>query len=305
MLKYLAQAAALKAFSCGRPMRLLYRKLGNHFGAKRRTRGDIPEFYLDRIKTMIDLAKHHGIVKDGSRVLEVGTGWLHWEAITLRLFFDVQAVLFDVWDNRQMPALKHHLQQLRSRLDRTLLDLPDSVLSQARTRIDLALRAGSFEELYDSLGFRYVLNPLGDLRGLPDESFDFVVSAGVLEHIEDHIIAPLINDTFRVLKPGGWALHDIDMSDHLAYYDSRMHEKYYLRCEEWLWKLVGENKVQYINRLQKGEWIKVFQSSKFQVVTERGGRCNMDGLRPAMRYQTMSMEELQCTHLTVLLRKPL
>jgi len=167
------------------------------------------------------------------------------------------------------------------------------------------LRAGSFEELYDSLGFQYVVNPLGDLRGLPDESFDLVVSAGVLEHIEDHIITPLINDTFRVLKPGGWALHNIDTSDHLAYYDVTMQEKFYLRCGEWLWKLVGENKVQYINRLQRGEWIKVFQASKFEVVTESGVRCTMNGFKPAKRFESMSLDELRYTHLTFLLRKPL
>ena len=283
----------------------LYRRLGNHYGAKNRVNSDIPELYLDRLKAMNDLAQRYGIVKDGNKILELGTGWLHWEAISLRLFYDVEAVLFDVWDNRQMSALKHHVAQLRERMDRSLVDVSDDVLARARSRIDLILHAKSFDELYESLGFQYVVNPLGDLRRLPDESFDLVVSGGVLEHIEDHIVTPLVNDSFRVLKPGGWALHNIDMSDHLSYYDPTMHEKHYLGCEEWLWKLLGENKVQYINRLQRGEWIDRFRTAQFEVVAESGVRCNLNGLKPVGKFQDMSLDELGYTHLTLLLRKPL
>ena len=304
MLKYFAYAAAFKAFSCGAPMRRLYRKLGNHFGAKKRVRGDIPEFYLDRIKNALDLASRYGIVENGGRILEVGTGWLHWEAITLSLFFDVQAVLFDVWDNRQLPAFKHHLRQFQQKLDRVFPELSIELRVRAHERINRALGCKTFEELYSAFGFKYVVESSGSLASLADESFDLVVSAGVLEHIEDGIIAPLIHDTYRVLKPGGWALHNIDMNDHLSYYDLRMHEKHYISCPERIWKLVCENKVQYINRLQRSQWLDIFRSSGFNVVTQIDIPIKDSRLTAAEKFKKMSAEDLTCAQVTVLLRKP-
>jgi hypothetical protein len=87
MIKYIACAVALKAFSCGAPMRRLYRLLGNHFGNRQRAFGLMPNYYVERVGRMLELARTHAIVKDGGRVLELGTGWLHWEAMTLCLFF--------------------------------------------------------------------------------------------------------------------------------------------------------------------------------------------------------------------------
>jgi SAM-dependent methyltransferase len=304
MLKYIVYSAALKAFSCGSPMRRLYRKLGNHFGAKKRVRGDIPEFYLDRIKNALDLAGRYSILKNGGRILEVGTGWLHWEAITLSLFFDVQAVLFDVWDNRQLAAFKHHLRQFQQKLDRMFPEVTEELRLRANDRINIALGCTTFEQLYKAFGFKYVVESSGSLAGLSDESFDLVVSAGVLEHIEDDIIAPLIHDTYRVLKPGGWALHNIDMNDHLSYYDSGMHEKLYISYSERMWKLVCENKVQYINRLQRSQWLDIFRSSGFNVVTQINIPVKGGVLMPAEQFKKMSAEDLDCAQVTVLLRKP-
>src|SRR5258708_7129618 len=117
MVKYVAVALALKAFSCGSLMRHLYRGLGNRVGGKRRTTGVMPDYYVERLQRMLRLNRQYQIVRDGDRILELGTGWLHWEALTLRLFFDIEAVLFDVWDNRQLGGLKNYLGQLSARLN--------------------------------------------------------------------------------------------------------------------------------------------------------------------------------------------
>jgi len=107
MFKYCLAAMALKSFSCPHLTKRVYRALGNTLGAKKREVGQMPDYYLNRIKRMLRLAKSYGIPKDGDRLIELGTGWLHWEAIITRLFFDVHGILFDVWDNRQMDALKN------------------------------------------------------------------------------------------------------------------------------------------------------------------------------------------------------
>jgi hypothetical protein len=39
---------------------------------------------------MLSLQRQHSIVKTGDRIIELGTGWLHWDALIWRLFYDVR-----------------------------------------------------------------------------------------------------------------------------------------------------------------------------------------------------------------------
>lgn len=303
MVKYLSVATGLKLFSCCRPMRRLYRTLGNQYGARKRVKGQIREFYVERVRETLELARTHGIVGDGARIFELGTGWLHWEAITMSLFFDVEAVLFDVWDNRQLAGMKNYLQQLRGRMGEFQDLVSPSRLAEARKRIDTAIAARTFEEIYERFHFQYVADSSGRLTAFPSNSFDYVVSRGVLEHVDREAALPLMGDTYRILKPGGWALHGINIGDHLSVYDHGAHRKLYLSFPEWLWRIIGQNQVQYINRLQRDEWISIFDSLGFVTVVEDGSEVKLDGLRLARRYQGMRKEDLQRTILRVLLRK--
>src|SRR6267378_5410364 len=155
MLKYIATAIALKCASCTPVSRFLYRQLGNRVGNKRRGVGPIPGYYLERVKRMLRLQREHGIVRDGDRILELGTGWLHWEALTLRLFYDIEAVLFDVWDNRQLGGLKNYVRQLGPMLSDGF-GLSATEVKRAQSLIEAILKVESFDELYKLLDFEYV-----------------------------------------------------------------------------------------------------------------------------------------------------
>jgi SAM-dependent methyltransferase len=303
MRRYLAVAVGLKAFSSCGPMRRAYRALGNQRGGRERACGRMPDYYLERVKEMLQLARTYGMAKDGGRVLELGTGWLHWEAVTMRLFFDVEAVLFDVWDNRQLLGMKNYLQQLRARLPEVKDVVSPSQLARAYDQIDVALGVAGFEELYRRFGFQYVIDGSGSLDQFPAESFDLVVSRGVLEHVGRDIASSLVENSVRILRPGGWALHSINIEDHLANYDSTVHRKFYLEFPEWLWKIIGQNEVQYINRLQRAEWVNIFLLSGLELADERGAKVDLNGLKLAARYRQMDREDLQHTFVRLLLKK--
>lgn len=49
---------------------------------------------------------------------------------------------------------------------------------------------------------------------VPDGAFDACVSSSVLEHLPEDQILNVCQDMFRVLQPGGWALHSIDFPAH-------------------------------------------------------------------------------------------
>jgi SAM-dependent methyltransferase len=48
---------------------------------------------------------------------------------------------------------------------------------------------------------------------IPDKTYDACISSSVLEHIPDDAIDDACDDMYRLLKPGGWALHSLDLRD--------------------------------------------------------------------------------------------
>ena len=303
MVKYVATAAALKCFSAGPYMPKLYRRLGNLAGNRRRGTGQIPAYYVERLKRFIRLQRKQGLVHNGDRILELGTGWMHWEAITTRLLLDSRAVLFDVWDNRQLSGLKNYVAQLGPALKSSDIELSAAEAARAQFLIHEIGKVNSFEELYQLLDFEYLLESSGSLAKLPNDSFQFVVSGGVLEHVSREATPLLLKETARILKPGGWALHSIDLEDHLSHYDGTVSKKLYLTHSERSWRLLFENKIQYINRLQRSEWLAIFKGAGFELIDEDSWNVDISALRLSPRYENMDRRDLECGVLRVLLKK--
>lgn len=303
MVKYAVTAVALKIFSSNAIMRRVYRKLGNNLGNRRRSLESMPGYYAERLRRIIRLQKQFGLVRDGDRILELGTGWLHWEAITLRLLCRVEAILFDVWDNRQLGGLKNYLRQLRLMLPNGF-DLSHAEVERMQTLIEEILRVESFHQLYELLGFEYVVESRGSLAQFQSDSVQLVVSGGVLEHVKREWLPTLMVEMHRILKPGGWAVHSIDTSDHLAHYDRRVCRKRYLGFSDRAWDLLWQNEVQYINRVQRSEWLELFQSNGFEVIEEDSEETDLTGLKVAESFARMQKRDLECTVLGLALRKP-
>ncbi|MFC1849983.1 class I SAM-dependent methyltransferase [candidate division CSSED10-310 bacterium] len=60
----------------------------------------------------------------------------------------------------------------------------------------------------------FVQGMLGDFNPkLPAEYFDLVFSVSVLEHVPSALKNEVYNDMYRILKPGGWIVHSIDLLD--------------------------------------------------------------------------------------------
>ncbi len=125
----------------------------------------------------------------------------------------------------------------------------------------------------------------------------------MLEHVERDAVPTLIKETRRILKPGAWASHCIDLTDHLAHYDTTVSKMNYLRFSELTWKCLFENKVQYINRLRRTEWIDLFRSGPFEMVEELNNRIDISSLKLAKQYAGLDHSDLQCTHIELVLKK--
>jgi SAM-dependent methyltransferase len=302
MVKYFLTAMTLKAFSASALTRKVYRDLGNSLGGKRRATEIMPDYYLDRVNRMLHTARRFGVPGNGTRMVEIGTGWCHWEALTTRLFFDVSGILYDVWDNRQMDALKNYVRHLEKSIDK--LDADASQRAAALQMISRIKELSYYEALYKMLGFKYVLDPAGKLDPLEKGSFDFVVSGGVLEHIYARDAREFVSGMSSLLKPGGYSVHSINIRDHLRQYDTTASLKQYLQYSDRTWKRYFSNEVQYINRIQRSEWLEFFSNAGLELVEEVVEPEDISGLRIAPEYARFEDKDLRCGGLHLTHRKP-
>jgi cyclopropane fatty-acyl-phospholipid synthase-like methyltransferase len=308
MFKYIMIALALKMFSISPQTKRLYRLLGNTLGQKRRVQHGLDRQHVDRAKRILELCERHHAIQKGDKLLEIGTGWIHWESTIIRLFYDVEITLFDVWDNRHFEAYKHYFGQLETIIDKEL-----HMDTMRRERVHKLLqeisKASSFDEIYNLLGFRYVTNPSGTLKQFQDESFAVIFSCNVLEHVDRSILPKFIQDFHRLLKPGGLSIQKIDPGDHLAYlvqgyfYDKNVSQKNYLRYSDRVWRRFFENNVQYFNRVQRSEWLDLFHKAGFEVVEEESISTNIDTININKHYANLDRQDLQCVTLRIVHRK--
>jgi len=298
MIRYFSSALALKAFSLNAPTRRLYRMIGNHFGAKKRHRvSDLP-IRVGRGELIVNLCRKYHALHSGEKLLEVGTGWMHWYSLYLRIFYDCRITALDIWDNRQFSALKAGFGKLAQRYKEARIS--ETVLNN----LAVISRATSFAELYREIGIEYVIEPRGSLDQFADQSFDCILSMHVLEHVPTEYVTDLVRNMYRTLKPGKYTIHQIGIDDHLAHYDRKASQKQYLQYSDRTWKNLFENRVQYFNRLQMSEWLDAFRNAGFILEEKLVEATDIANLKVAARFADYSQEDLSCTILTLVYRKP-
>lgn len=294
MIRYVLAAIGLKAFSINRPAKALYRTIGNKLNAKAvAARAPIPDKYRTRAQSLLANARRIGGIAKDARVLEIGAGWVAWDTLFLRLFYDFEPTLFDVWDNRKIAVLNHYY--------RTIEDDPFFRVFFATNPPDRALLeayrcAETFEDVYAAIGARLLIDDTGSLDRLASESYDLVISSDVLEHIVNRDVTPLVAAIYRVLKPGGKSSHQIVTWDHLAIYDPEVHGKNYLRYSDFAWKWLFENDVQYINRIQFSEWRDIFSGAGFiEIESWVAAKEDPPPFRIADRFRALSDDDVTST----------
>jgi predicted SAM-dependent methyltransferase len=293
MVKYFLAATALRLFSISNETQKAYRYFGNVLGQRKRIMSTFPIHYIDTAKHLLSLYTRYQNPNRNDCILEVGTGWVHWIGTILRLFYDVKITLFDICDNRQFAAYKYYLQQLQQILYKEFQNEP-TMLEEVNRKINHILALNTFDELYQYLGFVYVVDSSGTLRKFKADSFSAVISVNVLEHVERSILREFIQDIYRVLKVEGFSIHQIDLSDHLTAYDRSVSRKNYYRYSDKKWKWLFESKVQYFNRVQRSEWLDLFAESGFQLVAEECVLGDIRGIKMDKRYASLCKKDREC-----------
>lgn len=284
----------------------MYRRLGNAALSRMRVADGLPDRYVDRARNLVATCERHRVLRPGDEVLELGTGWVHWEATILRLFYDVDVTLYDVCDNRLFTAFRSYLAQLGPHLDRIgdELGLAPERMRRAHDRLRTARSAASFDELYDLMRFTYVLDPGGMLDGLPPSRYALVVSADVLEHVDGPMLPAYLGRALKLLEPGGHSLHQIDLVDHFHYFDPACSPKHFYRYDDTTWRRFWDSDVQYVNRVQRPEWLRLFARAGFTLVDEHLASSPLGEIPRARPFRDLDQDDVDCLQMVPLHRRP-
>jgi SAM-dependent methyltransferase len=118
------------------------------------------------------------------------------------------------------------------------------------------------DETIAKTGIQYIVYD-GSIIPLKDQTLDLIWSHTVYEHLRYPKIT--IEETFRLLKPGGIALHHIDLRDHLVLDENNPDTFNNLQYSQKLFKKMTWNRSIYVNRLRISEWIKLHEEAGFNV----------------------------------------
>jgi ubiquinone/menaquinone biosynthesis C-methylase UbiE len=119
------------------------------------------------------------------------------------------------------------------------------------------------KDVLDKSAFKFTLYN-GTKLPYANESFDLVWSHTVYEHLRHP--STTVAETWRVLRPGGIAVHWIDLRDHFVLDNDNPNVFNMLQYKEDTWKRMTWNRSTYVNRLRYSQWINLHEASQFNVL---------------------------------------
>ncbi len=299
--KYFLVAVLYKLMSSTLITRKIYRLSANLAGSYLRTK---KHFDIGWEREIVNLINKYCQLQKDDYIIELGSGWFHRFSNYIRLFYDVKITLFDVADNRQFNALAHYMNSLQSHFS----DKEKNSLKKSIDEINKINSISTFDEYYKYMDFDYVLNLKGNLSPFSSDKYSIVFSVNVFEHININSIsiADYFKDIYRLLKPGGYSIHIIDIGDHLHWMDRKnTHRKEYLKYSDTKWKRYFESELKYINRIQVSEWLQLFENAGFNIIHKFQRDVDIDFLKIDDQYKKFAEEDLKCSHLIIVHQKPL
>src|SRR5262249_20571014 len=127
-------------------------------------------------------------------------------------------------------------------------------------------------------------------------------------HIEPSVLDTVIRETARVLKPGGYALHRLNLHDEYATTDPRRGALDFLRYSGRIWNGFFNHAIKYNNRLRYPHYLRLFGHAGFtpvsaskKVAWEAIPRAQRLGV--AKEFRDLSWEDMATIACTVVLQK--
>jgi len=248
-----------------------------------------------------------GFRMSGARLMEIGTGWHPALPLCFILAgarsiatFDVVRLLGETETFRLLHSLEKHVPKIA--------ELAGENTATIHARLMELRRSRNLGELLGKSRIEYFALVDGRATGLEANSIDLVYSNSVLEHVPREVISGLMEESYRVLKPGGLAMHNVGCNDHYAFFDKSISFVNFLQYGEREWRL-WNNPIQYQNRLRAPEFVDLAKQAGFEVINKKthvrpGTLEALANLRIAPQFDRFSRDEIAATTVDFIGRKP-
>jgi SAM-dependent methyltransferase len=250
-----------------------------------------------RTLTMIWLLGQLDISIRGCQCVELGTGWDLSSAMTLVRLGAAKVHTYD-HVRHALPELKARaLAMIESSATPTDSDLPFDVPFQELT--------GLLREPHGEVEYHAPFD--ARQTALLDASIDFYYSFATLEHIPVDVLKELLQESFRILKPGAYCYHYIQPSMHsLRWSDSSVD---YLIFPQATWDKWIANPIAYENRLRAVQHLDLLKQAGFDIVhawfnTDHRALKRLPEMRLAPAFERFTPEQLAQNYVWVVGRKP-
>lgn len=281
--------------------RLMQDHLGEHRHLASSTRFDNAELFLRKTLRLTE-------GQQDPLVVEIGTGWIPAVPLTL-LVAGLRVDTYDVTRHVDAKLFMRTRDVLRSRSERLAqaAGLPESVVADQLEAIatveDFATAArrlrGGYAAPVDTTCLPYAADEV-----------DVVLSNLVLQCIPREVLRPVLAETFRILKPGGYAIHRLYLGDEYAGRDPQRDRLHYLTYSERTWQRWFCHRLKHLNRLRAPHFLDLFAEIGFEVWhserhVDQASLAHLQKTGVDEQFRGLSWEEIATTSLDVTLRKPL
>jgi SAM-dependent methyltransferase len=252
-----------------------------------------------------------GATVQDATVLEVGTGHKPTIPIGFFLLGAKTVYTYDLHRRLDIPLVRQSLRWIVSHRDLIHALLGPFVDGSALDeRMGLLRRfAGDPLNCLKEAGIRYVAPADAARTGLEPGSIDLHYSMTTLEHIPAPVITDILREAHRILRPGGLAVHFVDLSDHFSHADGSITAINFLRYSPAEWDRLAGNEFAYTNRLRASELRALYEGAGFRIDAikqdvDKVSRKALDSGFPVdPAFTSHSAEDLATVNVNAVLRK--
>ena len=230
------------------------------------------QFAMELIDCLVDQCES----LEGKRAVEIGTGW----APVLPMFFwlygltechtyDIHWLLRPSFVQQTAAQIDFYCSQNRGLI--TQWKNRDIVLENKRLPLleKLIMNNAASETILTNCGITYHAPADVSQTVLPDNSIDIVFSNLVLGEIPIKGLDAIFSEVYRILHPGGFMLHCIDLGDQFASGQKDISKINFLQYSEREFSKYNSS-INYQNRLRAPVYRQLFEKHGFTVTYWRG-----------------------------------
>jgi SAM-dependent methyltransferase len=246
----------------------VHHRLQRRFGDLRRFERELASKVEDWT-IMIGHLRGAGMPVEGTRFLEIGTGWYPTFPLACYVAGAARVATYDLNRHLQTDLLRRCVRELGRFLPAIAAASGIDLAQVKRRHARLRTAATEHRDLRAlTEGVVVYAAPADATRtGLGDGEIDVVFSNSVLEHVPPAVITALYEESKRVLAPGGLMFHSVNCGDHYAYVDRQIGPLNYLRYSDRAWAR-WNNRFLYQNRLRAHELVEGAAACGFEIVLD-------------------------------------